>query len=71
LDPGEAVVSLDALTELGDRLTILEAAMEDVRQDLSLEPAHEGYEKAFRHLYEAAEGLCGQRLRARAVPRGD
>jgi len=60
-------VSLGALTELGDRFTVLEAAIEDVQHDLGLEPGHEDYESAFRHLYEAAEGLRGHRLRARAV----
>jgi hypothetical protein len=67
LGPGEAVVSQRALTDLGDRITILEAALEDVREDLSLEPGPAAYENAFRHLYEAAEGLRGQRLQARAV----
>ncbi len=63
-------MSLGALAELGDRLTVLEAAIEDVRQDLGLEPGQEDYESAFRHLYQAAEGLRGHRLRARAVAGG-
>ena len=60
-------MSLGALAELGDHLTVLEAAIEDVQHDLGLEPGREDYESAFRHLFEAAEGLRGHRLRARAV----
>ncbi len=66
LDTGEAVVSASALDRLGDRLTILEAALDDVERDLR---AKGGYQMAFRHLYGAAAGLRGQRLRARPLMR--
>jgi len=60
-------VSLGALADFGDRLTVLEAALEDVQHDLGLEPGQEDYESAFRHLHAAAVGLRGHRFRARAV----
>lgn len=69
LDSGEAIVSATALDELGDRLTILEAALEDVEQDLRRSKDLEAYRDAFRHLYAAAAGLRGRRLRARALVR--
>lgn len=69
LDSGEAIVSSQALEELGDRLTILEAALEDVEQDLRGVDTSEAYREAFRHLYAAAAGLRGRRLRARALVR--
>ena len=66
LGPGEAVVSLRALTDLGDRITILEAALEDIEQDVGPDATPNDYEAAFRHIYEAAADLRGQRLRAKA-----
>lgn len=69
LDSGEAIVSTSALEDLGDRLTILEAALEDVEQDLRGVEEAEAYQVAFRHLYAAAAGLRGRRLRARALVR--
>jgi hypothetical protein len=60
------VVSLRALTDLGDRITILEAALEDVEQDLGPNATLNEYEAAFRHIYEAAAHLRGRRLRAKA-----
>ena len=70
LDSGEAIVSADALEELGDRITILEAALEDVEQDLRRSDDPDEYRAAFQHLYAAAAGLRGRRLRARALVRG-
>jgi len=69
LDTGEAIVSAAALGQLGDRLTMLEAALEDVEQDLKGSPGDQAYRAAFRHLYGAAGGLRGRRLRARALVR--
>lgn len=69
LDSGEAIVSAQALQELGDRITVLEAALEDVEQDLRGVAGAEPYVAAFRHLYAAAAGLRGRRLRVRAVLR--
>lgn len=69
LDSGEAIVSAKALDQLGDRLTILEAALEDVEQDLRVPKGDQDYRAAFRHLYGAAAGLRGRRLRARALVR--
>ena len=70
LDSGEAIVSATSLEELGDRLTVLEAALEDVQQDLKAGTTDADYRAAFRHLYAAAVGLRGRRLRARALVRG-
>lgn len=69
LDSGEAIVSSSALDELGDRLTILESVLEDVEQDLRGVDEPEAYREAFRHLYAAAAGLRGRRLRTRALVR--
>jgi hypothetical protein len=69
LDSGEAIVSAASLEELGDRLTVLEAALEDVQQDLRAGATDAGYKAAFGHLHAAAAGLRGRRLRARALVR--
>ena len=69
LGSGEAVVSATSLEELGDRLTVLEAALEDVQQDLRAGATDAEYKAAFRHLHAAAAGLKGRRLRARALVR--
>jgi len=69
LDSGEAIVSASALEDLGDRMTVLEAALEDVEQDLRAADDPDAYRSAFRHLYAAAAGLRGRRLRARALVR--
>jgi hypothetical protein len=69
LDSGEAIVSARRLEDLGDRLTVLEAALEDVERDLRLEGSEEAYRAAFRHLYAAAAGLRGRRLSPRALVR--
>jgi hypothetical protein len=69
LDSGEAIVSASALEDLGDQMTILEAALEDVEQDLRGIDDVGAYREAFRHLYAAAAGLRGRRLRARALVR--
>jgi hypothetical protein len=69
LDSGEAIVSTSALDVLGDRITILEAALEDVEQDLRGAEDPEAYKSAFRHLYAAAAGIRGHRLRATALVR--
>ena len=69
LDSGEAIVSEGALQDLGDRITILESALEDVEQDLRGVDEDRAYREAFRHLYAAAAGLRGRRLRARALVR--
>lgn len=70
LDSGEAIVSASAAADLGDRITILEAALEDVEGDLRGVDDDEAYRAAFRHLYAAAAGLRGKRLRTRALSRG-
>ena len=67
LTSAEATVSAAALNELGDRLTVLEAALEDVEQDLKVSPNADAYRAAFEHLYEAAAGLRGRRLRVKGV----
>ena len=69
LDTGEAVVSAEALDQLGDRLTVLEAALDDVERDLRGAPSDRDHREAFQHLYAAAAGLRGRRLRARAFVR--
>ena len=69
LDSGEAIVSASALDDLGDRLTVLEAALDDVEGDLKVETGREAYQEAFRHLYAAAAAMRGSRLRARALVR--
>ena len=68
LGTGEAVVSTQPLNQLGDRLTVLEAALEDVERDLKDSTSDGDYRDAFEHLYAAAVGLRGQRLRVRALP---
>lgn len=70
LDSGEAIVSATALDDLGDRLTVLEAALEDVEDDLRGSDDAAAYREAFRHLYAASAALRGRRLRARALVRG-
>lgn len=69
LDSGEAIVSSAALDKQADQFTILEAALDDVEQDLRRDPTDDGYRAAFRHLYGAAAGLRGMRLRPRALVR--
>ncbi len=69
LDSGEAIVSAEALEEQSDRLSVLEAALEDVERDLRGSPVPAEYQHAFRHLYAAAAGLRGRRLLARALVR--
>ena len=68
-ESGEALVSAARLEDLSDRLTVLEAALEDVERDLRREPSAQGYQDAFRHLYAAAAGLRGRRLNPRALVR--
>lgn len=69
LDSGESIVSTERLARLGDLMTILEAALDDVERDLRGPADDAEYRTAFRHLYAAAAGLRGHRLRARAVLR--
>ncbi len=59
LDSGEALVPVDKLVGLRDRLYVLEAALDDVEQDLRGRPPVEEYRAAFRHLYAAAAQLRG------------
>lgn len=67
LDSGEVVVSAVGLERLGDRLTVLEAALDDVESDLRGSRADEDYRAAFRHLYAAAAALRGSRPAVRAT----
>ncbi len=69
LDSGEAIVSPEAVSDIGDRITVLEAVLDDVEQDLRGSPSGKDYEAAFKHLYAAAGGLRGRRLRVRALVR--
>jgi hypothetical protein len=59
LDSGEALVPVSGLMALRDRLYELEAALDDVEQDLRGRPPLEEYREAFRHLYAAAAQLRG------------
>lgn len=67
LESGEALVRAGALVALRDRLYALEAALDDVEQDLRGRPPLEEYRAAFRHLYAAAAGLRGAVLEPIAV----
>jgi len=69
LDSGESVVSTERLEAFGDRLVVLESALEDVERDLRRSDALGDYRDAFRHLYAAAAGLRGARLSPRALSR--
>ncbi len=67
LGPGEAIVSASSLADLGDRLTVLEAALEDVEEDIRRADSGQAYREAFDHLYAAAKGLVDHRLQVRAL----
>ncbi|MEE9205789.1 MAG: hypothetical protein V3U50_02285 [Acidimicrobiia bacterium] len=67
LGPGEAIVTTDALADLGDRVTVLEAALEDVAEDLRHGHSLQAYRAAFDHLHAAASGLVDHRLSVRAL----
>ena len=69
LGPGEAIVSARSLAGLGVRLTVLEAALEDVEEDIRIVDDSQAYRQAFDHLYAAAKPLSDHRLRVRATGR--
>jgi hypothetical protein len=62
LDSGEALVPAGGLLALRDALYALEAALDDVEEDLRGRPPLEEYRAAFRHLYGAAAQLRGAAL---------
>lgn len=59
LERNEALVTVEALEGLRDRLYVLEAALSDVESDLRGAPDLEEYKRAFQHLYGAAAHLRG------------
>lgn len=57
----ELIVTREELDDLYDRLYVLEAAVQDVEQDLAGEPTLEDYRDAVAWLLEAAKPLIGPR----------
>lgn len=57
LERSETLVAAGALQDLNDRLYVLEAALQDVEQDLRADPSD--HRRAFQHLYAAAALLRG------------
>ena len=70
LGSDEAIVSANSLADLGDRVTVLQAALEDVEQDLRDSGSGQAYREAFEHLYAAAKRLADHRLQVRALAPG-
>lgn len=63
----DALIDRRALGRLNDRLYILEAACDDVRQDLAERPGIDDYRSAVVHLLEAALPLRSAYLEPRAI----
>jgi hypothetical protein len=70
LDSGEALVDMQSLEALRDRLYVLESALDDVEGDLRGRPPLEEYKRAFQHLYGAAAALRRSVLEPKAVLSG-
>jgi hypothetical protein len=66
LEADEALVGVAALEHLRDRVYRLEAALEDVDDDLGESATLEEYRGAFGHLYAAASDLRGAMVEPRA-----
>jgi hypothetical protein len=67
LAPSDALVDRDKLGRLNDRLYILEAACEDVRNDLAEAHDIDAYRDAVVHLLEAALPLQSAYVEPRAI----
>lgn len=71
LGPRDALVDRRTLGRLNDRLYVLAAACEDVRQDIAQSPDLDTYRDAVVHLLEAALPLQGAYVEPRAVGADD
>lgn len=67
LGPKDALIDAAKLRRLNDRLYVLEAACEDVRNDLADAPDIDSYRDAVVHLLEAALPLQSAYLEPRAI----
>lgn len=71
LRPTDALVDRERLARLNDRLYVLEAACQDVRNDLVEDAGPDAYRTAVVHLLEAALPLQSAYVEPRAIGEGD
>ncbi|MGH8927422.1 MAG: hypothetical protein ACRDWH_03660, partial [Acidimicrobiia bacterium] len=70
LGPDDVLLSMSALSDLRDAIYQLEAAMEDVDNDLAVADSPGHHRAALWHLYGAAANLRGARLEPKAIGAG-